>query len=94
MTKNKFVIGMSLTMLVALWGGGAAYAEDTSTDKPETKAEQIQSQNTRHRMPHSERRAAAARLKVANQGARDNEMARQVREHGQPHQPQQNGGGQ
>lgn len=53
-------------------------------------------------MSHSERRAAAARLKGITQGTRADEMALQVREYGQPHQtlgehgqsnqPQQNGG--
>ena len=74
MKKNKFVRGLSLIIFGAICGWGVAYAKNTSTHQPATNADQIQSQNTRHKMPHSQRKEAAARLKVAYVQDRENRL--------------------
>ena len=84
MKTNKLAIGLGLTILVALGGGGLAYAKDTGTSNntPVNDGEQMKSQNKRHKTPHSERVAAAHRLMGVNQAVRDDEIARDVSEHG------------
>jgi len=60
MKNNKWLVGLSLIIFSAIWGGGVANA--TSSNQM-TKAVQIQSQNKRHKMPQADRKAAALRLK-------------------------------
>jgi hypothetical protein len=75
MKKNKFVRGLSLTIFVALCGGGVAYAEsDTSTNDQITNADKIQSQNSRHKLPHVDRKAAAVRLRDAHELQRQQKL--------------------
>ena len=57
MKTTIFLSGLSMTILVTLFGGGVVYAKNTSP------AIQIQSQNARQKMPHSKRKEAASRLK-------------------------------
>ena len=74
MKKNKFVRGLSLIIFGAVCGWGVAHAKgDTSTHDQITNADQIQSKNSRHKLPHADRKAAAVRLKQS---------------HGQQHQQQ------
>lgn len=74
MKKNKFVTGLSLIIFGTVCGWGVAYAKNTPTHKSAANADTIQSQNTRHKMPHSQRKKAAARLKVAYVQDRDNQL--------------------
>ena len=75
MKKNKFVMGLSLTIFVALCGGGVAHAKGgTSTHDQKTNAEQIQSQNKRHKLPHVDRKAAAVRLRDTHEQQRQQKL--------------------
>ena len=77
--KKNFVLGLSLTILSALGGGSMEYAigAPASANNPPP-----QSQNRRHRTPHSQRRDAAVRLKHSSQVAHDQELNRQKARHG------------
>ena len=85
MKKNKLARGLCLTILVAFCGGGVAHAAGTSSQNPMSNGDPIQSHNSRHKTPHADRKAAAARLRVTTQTARADDMARQVSEHGRSH---------
>ncbi|MCX7102828.1 MAG: hypothetical protein NTX38_15440 [Methylobacter sp.] len=63
--KNKLTKVLCLTTLVASLCGGVAYARNGSNLPRATEAEQIKSQNTRHKTPHSDRKSAAMRLKMS-----------------------------
>jgi len=76
MKANKLALRLSLTILVALWGGGA-YAKNTPSQNAMSTGDPIQTQNKRQKTLHSDRKAAAVRLKHANQIARANEIHRQ-----------------
>ncbi|UOA07308.1 hypothetical protein [Methylobacter sp. S3L5C] len=77
MKKNKFVTGLSLIIFGVIWGWGVAYAKgDNSTPDQINNSDQIQSRNSRHKMPHSDRKASAVRLRQS---------------HGQQHQQQLQG---
>ena len=68
MKTTIFLSGLSMTILVTLFGGGVVYAKNTSP------AIQIQSQNARQKMPHSKRKEAAARLKGDYVQQRENQL--------------------
>ncbi|NOT83529.1 MAG: hypothetical protein HOP02_01850 [Methylococcaceae bacterium] len=84
MQKNKLVIGLSLTILVGLWGGGLAYAESASSSSQNSKnnVDTVKTQNKRQNAQQSARKLAAAHLKAKYKAARANEIAQQVIEHG------------
>ena len=68
MKKNKFVTRLFLTIFVALCGGVVAHAKgNTSAHNQITNADQVKSQNKRHKLPHVDRKAAAVRLKQSHQ---------------------------
>jgi len=75
MKKNKFVTGLSLIIFGAVCGWGVAYAkDDTSTNDQKTNAEQVQSQNKRHKLPHVDRKAAAVRLRDTHEQQRQQKL--------------------
>ncbi len=74
MKKNKLAIGLSLTILVALYGGGVAQAV--------TPGDQIPSHNQRQKMQHSVRKDAAKRLKKLHEQAREQHLQHQIKNHG------------
>lgn len=79
MKKNKLVKGLSLAILVGLWGGGVAHAKATATtpnspnsagattQAPRNARDPIQSHNKRQEMPLSARKESAKRLKKHHQ---------------------------
>jgi hypothetical protein len=69
MKTNKFVRGLSVTILVSFFGGGVAYANNALP-----ASHQILSQNARQKMPHSKRKEAAARLKGDYVQQRENQL--------------------
>jgi hypothetical protein len=85
MKKNKFALGLSLTILVALLGGGLADAKTNraSEHTPMNDGEPGQSHNKRHKAPHYTRKSAAIRLKAEYQHTKAEEIAHDVSEHGQ-----------
>ena len=63
MKKNKLALGLSLTILVALWGE-VANAQCASSTNPKCSGNPpVQTQNKRQKMHLSDRQAAAMRLK-------------------------------
>ena len=63
-----------MTILAAFLGGGVAHATGASSNNPAANAGQIQSQNKRQKMPHSQRKAAAVRLKHSYVQERENRL--------------------
>lgn len=94
MIKNKLAIGLSVAILSALWGGGFAHAKTTNTAKiakasphsPMSEGEPVKSHNDRQKTPHSDKKAAAARLKVEFKQTKANEIAGDIDEQGQKQQ--------
>jgi hypothetical protein len=66
MKKNKLAMGLSLTILVAIWGGGIAHAAGAPSQNPTGNIDPIQTKNYRQNMPLSSRKAAAKRLKLVH----------------------------
>ena len=74
MKKNKLAIGLGLTILVAVGGGGLANAADSAKhakpdvtktqDQKDKEGDSAQTQNSRQETKHSQRKAAARRLKL------------------------------
>jgi hypothetical protein len=85
MKQNKFAMGLSLTILVALLGGsvGGAYAKDNErlTHTPMNDGEPGESHNQRHRTPNSTRKAAAVRLKAEFKQTKSEQIANDREEH-------------
>lgn len=84
MKKNKFVLGLSLTILVSLMGGGVAYAVKATSQKPAGVSDPIVGQNPHYKgikSPHSSRKAAAKRLKVAHQKQHQQELQKWAKTH-------------
>jgi hypothetical protein len=72
MKTNKLAMGLSLTILVALWGGGIAHAKGAATSpaNPMSAGDPVQTQNPHNKglkSPHSARKEAAKRLRPAYQ---------------------------
>ena len=67
MKKNKLAMGLSLTFLIAFWGGSLALAKGVSSHTPMSDGNPIKTQNHRQKMPNSARKAAAARLRPVYQ---------------------------
>ena len=68
MKNTKLVTGLSLIIFSAILGMGLANAKSHKSSNTEiTNADQIQSQNKRHKMPHGNRKAAAVRLKQTHE---------------------------
>jgi hypothetical protein len=95
MKKNKLVMGLSLAILAGLWGGGVAHAVSpnasptaqnnpgASAQAPRGPVDPVQSQNARQKMPLSQRKAAALRLRgVYQQQHHNNLMAFAQTQHG------------
>ena len=84
MKKNKLAMGLSLTILVALWGGGIAYAAGAPSQNPAGVGDPIAAQNPHYKglkTPHSSRKAAAKRLKVAHQKQHQQELKNWTKAH-------------
>ena len=73
--KNKLSKVLCLTALIGLWGGEAAYAQGGHSQNSSTNAEQIQSQNTRHKTPHADRKTAALRPRKAHEQQHQQHLA-------------------
>ena len=96
--KNKLAKGLSLTILVALCGGGVAQAvQGTQSQNPAgggnlphagnsssaTKGgDQIPSHNQRQKMQLSVRKEAAKRLKNLHEQAREQHLQHEIKSHG------------
>ncbi len=82
--KYKLAMKLSLTVLVVLWGAALAHAQGSGavSKTPMQEGNPIQTQNQRQKIPNSDRKAAAARLKVKHQIDRAEKMDKHVREHG------------
>ncbi len=81
--KRGLAMRLSLATALLLAAGGHAFAKDADTsffNKPIDPAHG-QTYNQRQKMQHSERKAAAARLKVKFQEAHVRDIARQINEH-------------
>jgi hypothetical protein len=74
MKKNKLAMGLSLTILVALYGGGVAQAVPGG--------DQIPSHNQRQKMQLSVRKEAAKRLKKLHGQAREQHLQHEIENHG------------
>lgn len=83
MKKNKLAMGMSLTILIALLGGGLAHAKSTGrlNHTPMNDGDPGVSRNQRHKTPNSNRQAAALRLKAEYQHTKAQEIANDREEH-------------
>jgi len=70
MKKINVAMGLSLTILVALYGGGVAQAvQGNHSQNPAGVSDPIASQNPNYKgikSPHSSRKEAAKRLKMAH----------------------------
>jgi len=108
MKNNKVTASLMLAIMVGLWGGGQAYAQNNQPSstgsgggsnaqaKPHNQSSSniinnnsygvgdspVQSRNQRQKTRHSDRKAAAARLKVSYIIARNKDIAEQVKNHG------------
>ena len=96
--KNKLAKGLSLTILVALCGGGVAHAvQGTQSQNPAgggnlphagnsssatTGGDQIPSHNQRQKMQLSVRKEAAKRLKKLHEQAREQHLQHEIKSHG------------
>ena len=83
--KNKLATCLAVTAVALLCAGGQVYAQNTPNQPNKNKNvgdSPVQSANQRHRTPHSERRAAAVRLRGHYIQAREQHMAEQIRTHG------------
>ncbi|MCX7099910.1 MAG: hypothetical protein NTX38_00040 [Methylobacter sp.] len=65
--KNKLTKGLCLTALIVFSIGGVAQATGNNNTHSMHKGEPIQSQNARQKTQHTDRKTAAALLKVAYQ---------------------------
>ena len=85
MKRNKLAMGLSLTVLVGLLGGGLAHAVSATSPAQNSKhvVDPVKTQNHRQNMQHSARKLAAAHLKTVYKAARAKEIAQYVSEHGQ-----------
>ena len=85
MKKNKLAMGLSLTILVALYGGGVAQAvQGNHSQNPAGVSDPIASQNLHNKgikSPHSSRKTAAKRLKVAHQQQHQQELQKRAMAH-------------
>lgn len=89
MNKNKLVMRLSLTILIAFLGGGLAHAKSSGRLNDTAKTEQsiteegdqIPSKNSRQKTPNSTRKAAALRLKAEYQQQKAVEIANDREEH-------------
>jgi hypothetical protein len=87
MSKYKRVAFISLLAIAVFGGNGLAYAKkaDNSFRGKAIDVKHNQTFNERQKMQHSERKAAAKRLKAKFQAVREEEMAQAVKEHGKGH---------
>jgi hypothetical protein len=85
MIKNKLVMGLSLTLLVAVGSGGLVQAKNAG-GAHNVDGDRIETQNSQYKglkSPHSSRKEAANRLKVHHQQRREQEaQGREQEAHG------------
>ena len=85
MKQNKIAKGLLLTILVALCGGVVAQSvQGAPSQNPTGVSEPIVGQNPHYKglkSPHSSRKAAAKRLKVAHQQQHQQELQKQAMTH-------------
>lgn len=83
MKKNKFSMGLSLAILVAVQGAGLAHAQSVAVTKaPMANGNPIQPNNKRQKIPHSVRKTAAVLLKKKYKIELTKKMAEYVRVQG------------
>ena len=85
MKKNKLAKGLSLTILIALCGGGVAQAvQGAPSQNPAGVGNPIALQNPHYKglkSPHSSRKNAAKRLKVGYQQEHQQKLHNWVKSH-------------
>jgi hypothetical protein len=83
--KNKFATCLAVTAVALLFAGGQVYAQKAPNQPNMNKIvgdSPVQSANQRHRTLHSERKAAAVRLRGLYIHAREQHRDEEIRTHG------------
>ena len=79
--NRNFTTRIALAVLVTVMSAGVSYAKPTSSKSPSVKTDPVQTQNTRHKTPHADRKAAAKHLKLVHQQKIQTELTDSARRH-------------
>lgn len=79
--KNTIQKGVALTMLLMIISVGVSYAKSSGTKIPSKNFDPVQTQNKRHKTPHTDRKMAAKHLRTEHQQELNAKLQKWTHEH-------------